>query len=238
MLQMSSREEREYTGTAVRDLATQASRQPGQAAHVLADGLRDGRRKVRSAAAQLLSRLGPDGAPGLARLVQRLFERNPLVRDHVAPALARLLPALHPDMQRWLCLIANPLLPAPANLRAVLGAAGLPAGVRAALAAVCARRIAWWDHIAAGGTGPASAPDTTGCTAELPALTAAVDRVLARAAGHAGRHTSGTAKRAEEEAGQAREAAWLLARVTELIQAALPPAPAPAATAARRTRRK
>src|SRR5690606_1635602 len=126
---------------------------------ILAQGLSDGRRKVRSAAAQMLAQLGARGAEALPKMVQRLFERNPLVRDQVAPALGRLLTEISPELQRWLCLIANPLLPAEGNLRTVLDRSDLPDTVREEFAAVCARRSLWYDHVRQGNSGPAPLPE-------------------------------------------------------------------------------
>jgi uncharacterized protein (TIGR02996 family) len=192
MLLLVSRQEREYTNAGVRDLARRAAGDPASAAAVLGEALGDGRRTVRSAAAQMLSHLGAAGAAGLPRLVQRLSEPEARTRDQVAPALARLLPELPAGMQQWLCLLANPLLSPRANLRAVLGRPDLPAGVREGFAAVCARRAVWWEKVAGKGAGPAD-----DCR---------------------------------------REAAWLLARLTELLQAALPPEPA--APPARQARKR
>src|SRR5262249_4226175 len=126
MLQTASREEREYTNIHVRELAQRAGQDPARATVILAEGLHDGRREVRSAAAQMIAQLGTAGTPALRKMVQRLFERTLLVRDPVAPALARLLPNLPTPLQRWLCLLANPLLPAAANLKAVLEHPELP----------------------------------------------------------------------------------------------------------------
>jgi uncharacterized protein (TIGR02996 family) len=245
LLQLASREEREYTRAEVRALAQKAGSAPAGVAEVLAEGLRDGSRKVRSAAATLLAQLGGRAAAGLPGLVQRLFDRDPRVRDQVAPALARLLPDLSAEMQTWLCVLANPLISPEANLRATLEARGtvhpnpprLPATVSAGFAAVCARRAAWWRHVAVGGTGPAPLPQTEGLPHDSATLQKAADEVCARAAKHAGRHTrSAQMKQALGEAADTRERAWLLARLCELLQAVLPP-PAPPAPAASRRRK-
>jgi uncharacterized protein (TIGR02996 family) len=220
MLQMTSREEREYTNAHVRDLAQRASQDPQRTVDILAEGLADGRRTVRSAAAQMLVQLGGAGAGALPRLVQRLFEDTKLVRDQVAPALARLLPHLSDEMQTWLCLLANPLLPARTNLRAALESPRLPPAVREGLAAVCARRAAWYRHLAAKQTGPAPVPEPGSFPTDLESLRAAVNDVLELAAAHASRHGSGVA--AKQQAGRNKEAAWLLARLTELLQARFP----------------
>jgi uncharacterized protein (TIGR02996 family) len=222
MLQMASRQERQYTGAAVRELAHAAARSPDRAA-VLAAGLRDGRRKVRSAAAQLLARLGASGASGLPGLVQRLFEAAPLVRDQVAPALARLLPALPQEMQRWLCVLANPLLGPSANLTSALAESRLPPEVVEELAGVAARRAAWWDHVGHKRTGAAPAPAPGSYNTDLESVRVSIGVALARAELHAGRHHKGNRKRDEQARGREKEAAWFLARLTELLQAHLDP---------------
>src|SRR5262249_38480123 len=131
LLQTASREQRHYSNRQVRELAARAGNGTDQAARVLAEGLGAAHRKTRSAAAQMLAELGGGPAlPALPALVQRLFEGEALVRDHVAPAVARLVPDLHPEMQEWMCRLANPLLSPLANLRAALDAAQLPDAVR------------------------------------------------------------------------------------------------------------
>jgi hypothetical protein len=141
-----------------------------------------------------------------------------LVRDQVAPALARVLVELPVKLQTWLCVLANPLLPAEVNLRAALDSPALPAGVCAALAEVCARRAAWYRHIGAKQTGPAPVPAAGSWSVERPAVKAAVDGLLELAAAHATRHHSGKGMVARQETGRNKEAAWLLARLTELLQ--------------------
>jgi hypothetical protein len=222
MLQMQSRQEREYTNTHVRALAQKAGKQPAQAAAVLAEGLGDGRRKVRSAAAQMLAQMGADGSVALPRMVQRLFESSRLVHDQVAPALARLLPELRPEMQNWLCLIANPLLPAEANLRAALESERLPESIIAEMGAVAVRRWAWWDHITHKRTGPAPVPEAGRYPTDRVSVRDAVFGVLGVAEKHAGRHHRGNRKKDEEKIGRQKESAWFLARLTELIQGNLP----------------
>lgn len=218
LLQLSSRQEREYTHAVVRDLARRASQSPRQTVAVLAAGLRDGHRKVRSAAAAMLARLGPVAAPALPALVQRLFDRNPLVREQVVPALARLLPSLPPPMQRWLCSLANPLLPPGRNLVSTLERNDLSESVLTAFGLVCACRKAWYAHITAGRTGPAPVPHDG--PQGRPAVLTAVDELVALAARHAARHAAGAARAREQDGGRHREAGWLLARLTELLQAA------------------
>jgi uncharacterized protein (TIGR02996 family) len=235
LLQMSSREEREYTCTQVREMAQRAA-QPGQATRVLAQGLGAGNRKQRAAAAQMLSRLGAEAAPALPALVQRLFESNALVRDHAAPALARLLPTLSPALQNWLCVLANPLLPPLVNLRSALARADLPTPVREEFARLCARRLAWRQHIAAGQQGPAPVPDAV-VALDRESILQAVDELMKRAEQMASKHYPLEADREEVAAiGRTREAAWLVARLCEQLQAVLPAAP-PAAPAGRKVRK-
>jgi hypothetical protein len=237
LLQLASREEREYTSAEVRALAQKAGSAPARAAEVLAEGLRDGRRKVRSAAAGLLAQLGGGAGPGVPALVQRLFDRDTRVRDHAAPALARLLPDLSTELQTWLCVLANPLLGpdgARSNLRSALVSERLPPRVAVDFAALCARRAAWWKHVATGAEGPAPVPDTDDLPWDRAALQQAAEKVCTLAHRHAGRHTrSAQMKTALGEAADVRERAWLLARLCELLQAELP-APAPAAARRRK----
>lgn len=215
LLRMQGRQALEYTNAHVRELAARAGDSPDAAA-VLAEGLSDGRIKVRCAAAGLLAQLGPAGVAGVPMLVQRLFEHNDKVRNQVAPALARLVSELPEDLQRWLCVLANPLLPAQVNLRAALDA-GLPEDARAGFATVCARRAAWWKHVAAGNKGPAPAVEGEPAS-DAASLREAVQKLLVTAGKHAGRHHRGNQKKADDEAGRNKEAAWLLARLAELLQ--------------------
>jgi uncharacterized protein (TIGR02996 family) len=234
ILQTESRQEREYTNARVRDLAQQAGRDPARAAGVLARGLDDGRRKVRSAAAQMLAQLGAAGGAGVPKLVQRLFEKDRLVRDHVAPALARLLPELHPDLQRWLCVLANPLTSPATNLRDALASPQLPPAVLEPFAAVCARRLLWWKHVAQKGQGPAPVPEPGSYRADLRAVKQAVTELQERAGRHASRHAGASRRDQEASEGSAKEAAWLLARLTELLLGLYPAPPAPPAAAGKR----
>lgn len=217
MLQTASREEREYTNANVRSLAQRAGRHPQQAVHVLTEGLHDGNRKVRCASARMIAQLGKSGTQAVPLLVQRLFEQNALVRDHVAPALARLLPELPSEMQRWLCLLANPLMSAPTNLRDTLGHPRMPSQVREQFAAICARRALWWQHLARGGAGPAPVPEPGSYASTVSGVRKRVTELLDQAGRHAARHAKG--KQADRATcnGAAREAAWLLARLTELL---------------------
>jgi uncharacterized protein (TIGR02996 family) len=229
LLQLTSRQEHEYTNRPVRELAQRAGANPAAAARVLGEGLRGAHRKLRSAAAQMLAQLGPAAAPSVPLLVQRLFENNPLVRDHAAPALARLLPELPAQLQAWLCLMANPQLPPLANLRAALSSTQVPEGVRSEFALVCARRIAWRQHIAAGKAGPAPVPDPATVGRDTPAILQSIATLGALAEQHAVRNlVGGPAHERAAKVAREKEHAWLLARLCELLQATLPPEPAPA----------
>jgi hypothetical protein len=122
----------------------------------------------------------------------------------------------------------------------VLDHAELPAGVREGLAAVCARRSLWREHIRQGKDGPAPVPETGSYATDLGAVKKAVATVIEQAGKHAGRHHAGKRKEEETASGQNKEAAWLLARVTELIVGGLPavePKPTPVEPV-RRGRRK
>ncbi len=202
MLQLTSRGQRDYTSAPVRHLAERAA--AGDTPAVLAEGLGAGQRRVRAAAAYLLSNLGRGGAAALPALVQRLFDRDPRVRDHAAPALGRLSAELSPEMQMWVCLLVNPLQPPGATLRRGLEREDLPGEVRAAFHAICFRRVAWRERLGGGPVPPA------------PWVTAA--EAADWVADHAGRHEArrGTAGVA---GAMHRESAWLLARLIEALQA-------------------
>jgi len=195
---------------------------------VLASGLKASHRKQRAAAAQMLAQLGSEAAPALPALVQRLFESTPLVRDHVAPALARLLPTLSRPMQSWLCLLANPLLPPLANLRSALLNPQLPADVREEFARLCARRREWRKHIAAGNQGPAPLPDLTKVALDVDSVSKAVNDLLSQAEQAACKHrTLESERQAAASRARNKEAAWLLARLCEQLQTVLPTPPTP-----------
>ena len=235
MLQTSSREEREYTSARVRDLARRAGEAGEGAAEILTEGLHDGNRKIRSASAQMLSRLGEQGTAAVPKLVQRLFEDTLLVRDHAAPALARLLPELSPDVQRWLCVLANPLLPAHVNLRAVLDRSDLPEPVARAFAELLGRRLLWWQRLLERNETMEPIPPKTGPRWANEAAYKAMDQ----AGVHAARHHHGDAKGHQQARGAAREAAWLVARLVELLMKEFPVAEvAPVPATARPGRRK
>jgi uncharacterized protein (TIGR02996 family) len=218
LLQMTVHGERTYSNRHIRELAIRAGGHP-RPVEVLSEALSGGRRIVRAAAARMVAQLGAGGAPALPKLVQRLFEQDITMRDQVAPSLAQLVYELPAVLQNWMCLIANPLLPAEANLRAVIESPRLPAEVREGLAGLCARRAAWWKHIACKRPGPAPAPD--GFRTGLAAVRKMVAELMDRAKRQAGRHLEGEARKSAGEAARVREAAWLLARVTALLQKVL-----------------
>ncbi len=229
LLQMSSREEREYSSPEVRELGRRAD-SSDEPARVLGEGLRASHRKLRSAAAQMLAQLGPEALPSVPLLVQRLFESNRLVRDHAAPALGRLLPTLPKEAQQWLCLLANPQLPPLANLRTALSATSLPPKVREELAAICARRIAWRRHIADGQSGPAPAPDLATVDVSSRSVLRMVGTLAVMAEQHALRDVPRRdVRRDQAQVARDKEHAWLLARLCELLMPAAPrPEPKPA----------
>jgi hypothetical protein len=166
----------------------------------------------------LLGRLGAAAAPAVPALVQRLFEGTPTVRDHVAPALARILPDLPAEMQTWLCLLANPLLSAATNLRTALTSPELPTEVRRAFGLVCARRRAWRHHIAAGGEGPAPVPDPRTLDSSVKNMLSRVTELADLARQSACKGVGEERRRKERgERASTKETAWLLARLCELL---------------------
>jgi hypothetical protein len=144
-----------------RRLARQAAGDPAHAAAVLTGGLSASYRRVRAAAAQMLSRLGPRALPALPGLVRCLGERSGQTRGSVvagcaATTLLNLLPALPREMQGWLATLANPLYLPEVNLRATLESPHLPPAVWEEFAALCVRRLAW--HARVRGRSPVSLP--------------------------------------------------------------------------------
>jgi uncharacterized protein (TIGR02996 family) len=232
MLQTASREEREYTLARVRDLARRAGEADARATEILTEALHDGDRKVRSASAQMLSRLSEHGTVAVPQLVQRLFEDTLLVRDHAAPALARLLPDLSPDVQRWLCVLANPLLPARVDLRAAIDR-GLPAGVATAFAELLGRRLRWWTRLLEENDVAAALPPES----DAASLRHVSSLAITWAGRHTARHHHGEAKAHQQTRGGDREAAWLVARLVDLLMKEFPPEVG-APTTAKRGRRK
>ena len=218
MLQTTSREEREYTSAGVLDLTRRAGEAGGAAADVLTQGLHDGNRKIRSASAQMLSRLGEQGTAAVPAIIQRLFEDTLLVRDHAAPALARLLPELSPDVQRWLCVLANPLLPARVNLRAAIDRSDLPASVAMAFAELLGRRLRWWGRLLEGNDVAASLPPEP----DPASLQRSSTLAMTWAGQHMARHHHGEAKGHQQTRGADREAAWLVARLVEMLMKEFP----------------
>jgi uncharacterized protein (TIGR02996 family) len=234
LLQMASRQEYDYSNAPVRELAKRAGSEPRQAVNVLGEGLRGSHRKVRAAAARMLGQLGAQATSGVPLLVQRLFEHNPVVRDHVAPALARLLPHLPEQAQAWLCRLANPLLTPLANLRVALNDPRLPGKVREEFALVCARRSSWRRHISAGKSGPAPVPEPATVARSPAEVVAALNDLTTLVERHAARGLTGPKLQEARDKARDKECAWLLARLCELLLATLP---APEPKLARKVRR-
>jgi hypothetical protein len=131
-------------------------------------------------------------------------------------------------MQRWLCLLANPMTSAPANLRDALASPALPAEVRGRFAEVCARRRLWREHIARKLPGPAPVPEPGSWKTDTGAVWLMANGLLDSAGRHATRHPDCGNVKDVRDGGAKKEAAWLLARLTELLQEAAPaPSPAP-----------
>jgi uncharacterized protein (TIGR02996 family) len=206
--------EQPFSNAAARGLARRVAGAPAQAAAMLTRALGDSNFKARAAAAQMLARLGAEAAASVPALVRRLYEPNATVRESVAPTLAALLPALPAEVQTWLCILAQPLRSAEANLEAALtGDRPLPVVVRHAFADLCARRAAWRARHA----GQEHAPGPPAAT-DSRSLWQAAQALGGQAADAVARHPP-----AEQELSQAqdcartKEYAWLLARLCELL---------------------
>jgi hypothetical protein len=180
---------------------------------VLGPLLRDPTQRTRAAAAQLAGALGGRAVPLLPALVQRLFEGNATVRSAAAGALAALLPAVPEGLRRWLGVLADPGRAAADNLLAALDSADVPDAVREGFARLCVGRLAWRRRLAAA-HGPPAAAGGSHLSGE-EALRAAVAEAEEAALRHAG--PAANLPRIRETAGD-REAAWLAARLLELLQ--------------------
>ena len=185
-----------------RRLAQQAVGDPTHTAATLAHGLAVSHRRVRAAATQMLARLGLRALPTLPALVRRLYERRSDGRDSVvfdcaASTLLDLLPALPAEMRGWLGLLANPLRLPETNLRLTLENSRLPRTVWEAFAALCVRRLVWHARI----RGETDTPPATPIYPDSAALWELIQRIVERP--HSDRHH--------------KEAAWLLARLCELL---------------------
>jgi hypothetical protein len=124
-----------------------------------------------------------------------------------------------------LCVLANPLLPPLVNLRNALGRADLPVSVREEFGRLCARRLAWRQHIATGQQGPAPVPETAGGL-DLESILQVVNELVERAQQAATKHHTNESDREQTaRVGRTREAAWLVARLCERLQAVLPATP-------------
>lgn len=202
--------EQEFNNRHTRALVEQAAANAVSAVTVLQEGLRDSRHQVRAVAAQQLGRLGVAAVPALPGLVRRLYESDAALRGAVAPTLARLVPVLPPELQGWLCLLANPLCPAEVNLHHTLTRARpLPDSVGQAFREVCVRRVQW----------RAQHAGQDGECGNL-SLREAVRMLLDQAGQAAVKHRSaGRDVDAARWAGRNNESAWLLARLCGLLQA-------------------
>lgn len=131
---------------------------------------------------------------------------------------------------------------ASANLRDALASGGLPEVVRERFAEVCARRRLWRDHVANKRFGPAPTPAQRNWRTDKQSVWLAASQLLHNAGRHAARHEGGKISKPVIESGVRKEAAWLLARLTELLQSAVPapeatPEPAAAKKIASRRRK-
>src|SRR5262249_25595563 len=125
--------------------------------------------------------------------------RDLTVFNCAASTLLRLLPGLPGEVRAWLDVLANPLRSAENNLRAALESPALPRPVWEAFAALGARRLAWWARQRNRPEGPAPAPPAYPDQKRLWEL---VQEVLCQPSVNRGD----------------KEAAWLLARLCELLQ--------------------
>jgi hypothetical protein len=215
MLQSSVTQEREYTSREVLEFTRDVGQAQDSVA-VLLKGLDSGDRKIRATAAKLLAQLGSPALRAVPRLVQQLFETSS-ARNSVAPALARLIPLLPIRTQDWLCTLANPLLEPIVNLHSALKQPTLALDVRAEFHEICQRRFVWWARIQ-----QKQLPKNSGSHAppEVPVYAtnfSFIDELIQTAGDHAARHQNANSETAREN-GERREAAWLLARLTELLQ--------------------
>jgi hypothetical protein len=193
-----------------------------QADAVLGQGLVASDRRTRAAAAQMLGRLGRDALPNLPDLVRRLYDRRRFHRDtavqgSAAATLLHLLPTLPEQMQTWLAYLANPLRRPESGLRNALENAPLPESVRRQFIALCERRAAWRTQLAAQSRRQRHAEPIPAWSKD-PAAWRAAQAVLRHAEHAALRHaTAEQDARVMAQAGRDKEAAWLLARLCELM---------------------
>ena len=167
----------------------------------LARSLRDSHRKVRRAAATALGPLGRAAAPALPELIRRLHDGEPAVREAAGAAIAAIAPALDGRWRAWLDVLTDPGLGPEEALRLALDRADLPAPARKGFAALCLRRARWHARRVGASPVPENPPP--------PSAREAAGLALAGAAGP----------------GRADEAAWLLARLAELLPRGWGPEP-------------
>jgi uncharacterized protein (TIGR02996 family) len=215
-----------YTGTRSRQFADNVGRNREQAAALLTQGLNHSHRKVRAAAAQAAGAFRQVAGPALPALVKRLHERNAgrqgiFVACQAANALAAVLSTLPEEMQRWLCILANPLRSPEVNLRDAIDSPKLPADVGEQFAVLCLRRSLWRAHHAGRDVDRTSVEDP-GLGSDRPKLYNRIRGLLGQATDAALRHLK-EGQDAARVTGYARdkEAAWLLARLCEVLQRSL-----------------
>jgi uncharacterized protein (TIGR02996 family) len=219
-LRVFSRGERSFPNVHVRQLAGRIAGNPTAAPELLREGLRDSHRKIRAAAAQLTRRLGPFATALVPDLVRHLFElatQNRAVAETAAMTLAHILPDLSPPLQRWLCILANPLQDPRTNLQTTLENPDFPVDILHAFAILCERRLAWWTRI----SDPASSVKGVD-----PAKVSLLPRMILQTVDRLGSlATQAKLKRVSsqrdqdliQEAAEAKECGWLLARLCELL---------------------
>jgi uncharacterized protein (TIGR02996 family) len=189
-------------GSHARRLARQMAEDDSRSLEILEEGLASSHRRVRAAAANMVGHLGSQALASLPTLIRRLHDRRRNGRDAAvlggaAVALARLVPLLPEELKTWIGALVNPLRSASNNLEHVLDSARLPRVVWEDFAALCLRRRSWWDQV---------------LKQEEPAPPLAVpvypDHAALRLVAH----------EVVRLGGGDREAAWLLARLCELLQ--------------------
>jgi uncharacterized protein (TIGR02996 family) len=214
------------TGARSRQFAQNVARNRERAAALLTEGLNHSHRKTRVAAAQAVSGFRPLAAPALPALVKRLHERcaghrGVFVACQAANALAGLIPTLPEEMQSWLCILANPLRPPAVNLRSALDSSNLSDEVRESFATVCVRRSLWRARHA-GQSDPHEDLQGPNLARDPALLWKGIEGLLGQTGQAAVRHLQ-EGPHTDEVSSHAREkeAAWLLARLCELLQRSL-----------------
>jgi acyl transferase domain-containing protein len=176
----------------------------------LARALNDSHRKVRRNAATALGRFDRAALPALPALIKRLHDREPMVREAAAGTLAWVGPALPATWRDWLPLLIDPCRTPADRLQGALERPDLPDAARSEFLALCRRRALW--HARRAGldaSGPID-PLTSAWQAARATLAEAERAAVALAKGRS------EAKRIEIAAA-GEEAAWLLARLADLL---------------------